>query len=51
MYLLKNCNRIKLVCFIKFIIYKINSEMIKFRMMMLIKREKTDVTDANVTVD
>jgi hypothetical protein len=43
MYRFKIYNQIKLVYFIKFIGYKINSEMIKFRIVMLTRREKTHV--------
>jgi hypothetical protein len=43
MYLSKNCNLIKLVLFLKFIIHKINSEMIKSEIMMLTRKEKTDM--------
>jgi hypothetical protein len=43
MYLSKNCNLIKLVLFLKFIIHEINSEIIKSEMMMLTIKEKTDV--------
>jgi hypothetical protein len=50
MYHFKICNRIKLVCFLKFIVHKMNSEMVKSRMLVLIRREKTDVTDADVVV-
>jgi hypothetical protein len=50
MYGFKICNRIKLVCFIKFVVHKINYEMVKSRMVVLTEREKSDVTDTNVTV-
>jgi hypothetical protein len=50
MYHFKICNRIKLVCFLKFIVHKMNSEMVKSRMLVLIRREKTDVTDADVVM-
>jgi uncharacterized membrane protein YGL010W len=43
MYHFKICNRIKLVYFLKFIVHKINSKMIKSKMMMLTEREKSDV--------
>jgi hypothetical protein len=36
--------------FLKFVVHKINSEMVKFVMMVLTERKKTDVTDANVAV-
>jgi hypothetical protein len=35
---LKFYNRIKLICFLKFVVHKINSEMIKFEMVVLIKK-------------
>jgi hypothetical protein len=38
------------IVFFKFIIYEMNSKMIKYRMVVLIERGKTDVTDADVTV-
>jgi hypothetical protein len=44
MYHFKIYNRIKLICFLKFIIYKINYKMIKSRIVMLTERENTDVT-------
>jgi hypothetical protein len=50
MYRSKILNRIKLDCFLKFIVYKLNSEMVKSKMMVLTKREKTDVTDDDVIV-
>jgi hypothetical protein len=46
----KICNWIKLVCFIKFIVHKINFEIVKSRMVVLIKRENVDMVDADVTV-
>jgi hypothetical protein len=46
-YRFKFCNRIKLVCFLKFIVYEINSKMIKSGMVVLIEREKAD---ADVTM-
>jgi hypothetical protein len=42
MYRFKICNRIKLVCFIKFIIHEMNYEMIKSEIAMLIRRENDD---------
>jgi hypothetical protein len=45
MYHFKICNRIKLVCFLKFVVHEINSEIV-----LLTEREKTDITEANVTV-
>jgi hypothetical protein len=47
MYRFKIYNRIKLVCFLKFIVYEINSEMIKSEMVVLTRRENAD---ADVTV-
>jgi uncharacterized protein YifN (PemK superfamily) len=44
MYHLKICNQIKLICFIKFVVHKINSEMVKSRMVVLNKRRKTDLS-------
>jgi hypothetical protein len=44
MYCFKFCNRIKLVCFLKFVVHEINSEMVKSGMVVLTRREKTDVT-------
>jgi hypothetical protein len=43
MYRFKICNRIKLVCFLKFIIYEMNSKIVKSRMVVLFEREKADV--------
>jgi hypothetical protein len=37
-------------CFLNFIIQKINSKMVKCGMVVLIRREKTDVTDADVAM-
>jgi hypothetical protein len=37
--------------FLKFVVHKINSKMVKFRMVVLTGREKADMTDANVVVD
>jgi hypothetical protein len=51
MYRFKICNQIKLVCFIKFIVHKINSEMIKSEMVVLSERENVDVTDIDVVMD
>jgi hypothetical protein len=41
----------KLVCFLKFIVHKMNFEIINSRMVVLTEREKTDVADADVVVD
>jgi hypothetical protein len=46
----KILNQIKLDCFLKFIVHEFNSEMVKSGMMVLTEREKTDVTDTDVTV-
>jgi hypothetical protein len=46
MYSFKICNRIKLVCFLKFNVHKIYSEM-----MILTRGEKTDMTDTDLTMD
>jgi hypothetical protein len=35
----KFCNRTKLVCFLKFVVHKINFKMIKSEMVVLIERE------------
>jgi hypothetical protein len=43
MYRLKICNRIKLDCFLKFIVHELNSEIIMFEMVMLTVSEKVDV--------
>jgi hypothetical protein len=50
MYHSKILNRIKLDCFLKFVVHELNSEMVKSGIMMLTEREKTDVTDADVVV-
>jgi hypothetical protein len=44
MYCFKIYNQIKLVYFFKFIVHKINYEMVKFKMVVLTVRENTDVT-------
>jgi hypothetical protein len=43
MYHFKICNRIKLVCFLKFVVHEMNFEMVKFGMMVLTRREMVDV--------
>jgi hypothetical protein len=43
MYRCKICNPIKLVRFLKFVVHEMNSEMVKSRMVVLIRREKDDV--------
>jgi hypothetical protein len=47
----KICNRIKLVYFLKFVVHKINSKMVKSKIVLLTRKEKTDVADADVTMD
>jgi hypothetical protein len=42
MYRSKILNRIKLDCFLKFVIHELNSKMVKSRMVVLNGREKTD---------
>jgi hypothetical protein len=49
MYRFKMCNRIKLVCFIKFIVQKMNSEMVTSEMVVLTERENVNVAKADVT--
>jgi hypothetical protein len=46
MYRSKILNQIKLDYFLKFVIHELNSKMVKFEMVMLIKRE-----NANMTMD
>jgi hypothetical protein len=50
MYHSKILNRIKLYCFLKFVIYKLNSEIFKSEMMVLTEREMTAVADIDVFV-
>jgi hypothetical protein len=50
MYHFKICNRIKLVCFLKFIVHEMNSKMVKSGIVVLTEREKTDITEADVAV-
>jgi hypothetical protein len=40
MYCISSCNPIY---FLKFVVHKMNSEMVKFKIVKLTKREKTDV--------
>jgi hypothetical protein len=40
MYCISSCNTIY---FLKFVVHKMNSEMVKFKIVKLTKREKTDV--------
>jgi hypothetical protein len=44
MHRFKICNRIKLLCFLKFVVHEINSQMFKFEMMVLTGRENANVT-------
>jgi hypothetical protein len=46
---LKICNRINLVCFLKFVVHKINSEIVKSQIMVVTERQKTNVTDMTVS--
>jgi hypothetical protein len=39
------------MCFIKFVVYKINFKMVKSGMMLLTIKEKTDITDIDVAID
>jgi hypothetical protein len=48
MYRFKICNQIKLVCFLKFIVHEINFKIVKFKIVMLTRREKVDT---NMIVD
>jgi hypothetical protein len=50
MYHSKILNQIKLDYFLKFVLYELNSEIVKSRMVVLTGREKVDVADANVAV-
>jgi hypothetical protein len=50
MYHFKICNRIKLVCFIKFVVHEMNSKMVKSEMVVLTGREKADVADTDVAM-
>jgi hypothetical protein len=40
MYHFKICNRIKLVCFLKFVVHKMNSKMVKSGIVVLTERER-----------
>jgi hypothetical protein len=44
MYGSKILNRIKLDCFLKFVVHELNSKMVKSGIMVPTEREKTDVT-------
>jgi hypothetical protein len=50
MYRFKILNRIKLDCFLKFVVHELNSEMVKSGMVVLIERENAGVADTNVAV-
>jgi hypothetical protein len=50
MYRSKILNRIMLNYFLKLIIYELNSEMVKSKIVLLIEKEKADVADANVVM-
>jgi hypothetical protein len=47
MYCIFSCNPIYVL---KFVVHKINYEMVKSEMVKLIRREKADVTNADVVV-
>jgi hypothetical protein len=47
MYCISSCNPI---CFLKFIIHKMNSEMIKYVMVKLPERENADMADVDVVM-
>jgi hypothetical protein len=47
MYYIFSCNQIY---FLKFVVHKINSKMVKSRMVVLTRREKVNVTDDNVAM-
>jgi hypothetical protein len=44
MYGSKILNRIKLDCFLKFVVHELNSKMVKSEMLLLTGREKANVT-------
>jgi hypothetical protein len=46
----KICNKIQLIYFIKFVVHKMNSEMIKSVIVMLIEKENVDVTNTNIAI-
>jgi hypothetical protein len=49
-YRCKICNRINLVCFLKFVVHEINSEMVKSEIVLMTGRENGYMTDANLAV-
>jgi hypothetical protein len=50
MYRSKILNQIKLDYFLKFVVHELNSKMVNSGMVVLIGREKADVTDTDVAV-
>jgi hypothetical protein len=50
MYRSKILNRIKLDYSLKFVIHKLNFEMVKSKMVVLIERENVDMTDADMII-
>jgi hypothetical protein len=46
----KICNQIQLIYFIKFVVHKMNSEMIKSVIVILIEKENVDVTNTNIAI-
>jgi hypothetical protein len=48
MYHSKILNQIKLYYFLKFVVYELNSEIVKSRIVVLIERENADVVDVAV---
>jgi hypothetical protein len=51
MYRSKILTRIKLDYFLKFVVHKLNYEMVESEMVVLTERERTVVVDADVAVD
>jgi hypothetical protein len=47
----KILNQIKLDYFLKFVVHKLNFEIVRSKMMLLTKREKIDMTDTDIVVD
>jgi hypothetical protein len=47
----KILNQIKLDYCLKFVVHKLNFEIVRSKMMLLTKREKIDMTDTDVAVD
>jgi hypothetical protein len=50
MYRSKILNQINLDYLLKFVVHKLNSEMVKSEIMMLTERKKSDITDVDMTV-